>query len=48
MDQETKDKIAAFCLRLIKGEVCDSPEDIQLYLNYSEEIEQTLRNWSEN
>ena len=48
MDKETKEKIAEFCLRIIKGEICDSPEDIQLYLNYSKEIEQQLRDWSEN
>ena len=48
MDEETREKIKAFCLRIIKGEICDSPEDIQLYLNYSEEIEKTLREWSEN
>ena len=48
MNKEIKEKIHQFCLRLIKGEVCDSPEDIQLYLNYAEEIEKTLREWSEN
>lgn len=48
IDKEIKEKIKNFCLRIIKGEVCNSPEDIQLYLNYSKEIEQTLREWSEN
>lgn len=48
MDKEIKEKIESFCLKLIKGEPCNSPEEIQLYLNYSKEIEQTLREWSEN
>ena len=48
MDEEIRKKINAFCLKIIKGQTCDSPEEIQLYLNYSDEIEKTLRDWSEN
>lgn len=41
-------KIINFAKRIVCGEVMESPEDIQFYLNYRVEIEETLINWSED
>jgi hypothetical protein len=46
MDKELKEEIDKFARRIVCGEELDSPEDMQFYLNYKEEIETVLKEWS--
>lgn len=48
MDNETQFKISEFARNIVCGKLMDSPEDIQFYLNYRVEIEETLRKWSKD
>jgi len=41
-------KISAFARSIVCGKVMDSPEEIQFYLNYRVEIEETLLKWSKD
>ena len=45
---KTQLRILEFARNIVCGKVMNSPEDIQFYLNYRVEIEETLRNWSED
>ena len=46
--EETQLKIIEFARNIVCGKVMDSLEDIQFYLNYRVEIEETLRKWAED
>tara|TARA_Y100000385_G_C12527550_1_gene398157 strand:- start:27 stop:173 length:147 start_codon:yes stop_codon:yes gene_type:complete len=48
MNPEHRLKIINFARRIVCGEVMTSPEDLQFYLNYREEIEETLLMWSKD
>lgn len=48
MNNEIKLKIGEFARKIVCGNVMDSPEDIQFYLNYRVEIEETLLRWSKD
>ena len=48
MDNETQLRILEFARNIVCGKVMDSPEDIQFYLNYRVEIEETLLKWSKD
>ncbi len=41
-------KIREFAKRIVCGETMQSPEDLQFYLNYREDIEEVLRIWSKD
>lgn len=40
-------EIRDFALRIMAGEHMESPEDLQFYLNYREEIEKLLKEFSD-
>lgn len=46
MENEINLKIRLFAQRIVCGEVMTTPEDLQFYLNYRKEIEEVLRNWT--
>jgi hypothetical protein len=48
MEEKLQLKISAFARNIVCGNVMNSPEDIQFYLNYRVEIEETLRKWAED
>lgn len=48
MNNEIKLKIGEFARKIVCGKIMDSPEDIQFYLNYRVEIEETLLRWSKD
>ena len=48
MEERLQLKISAFARSIVCGKVMDSPEDIQFYLNYRVEIEETLLRWSKD
>jgi len=48
MEEKLQLKIGAFARSIVCGKVMDSPEDIQFYLNYRVEIEETLLRWSKD
>ena len=47
MKEEEFWKIRNFAIRIMNGEVLDSPEELQFYLNYREEIEKMLKGFSD-
>lgn len=47
-DNKIQLKISAFARSIVCGNVMDSPEDIQFYLNYRVEIEEILLKWSKD
>lgn len=48
LDNRIQIKIGAFARSIVCGKIMDSPEDIQFYLNYRVEIEETLLKWSKD
>ena len=47
MKEEEFWKIRNFAIRIMNGEVLDSPEELQFYLNHREEIEKMLKGFSD-
>ena len=41
-------EVRDFSIRLMNGEPMESPEDLQFYLNYREEIEEFLKNFKDD
>ena len=48
MNEKIQLKISAFARNIVCGKIMNSPEDIQFYLNYRVEIEETLLRWSKD